>query len=862
MALFPKQANMNKAQLKIFLKKVLALLCVLILLLSICFYPSKETKIPYLGPAELDHSTSKMRSIFHKISDDVLYASAGMVLEPVSYIAHLGWVISLISPWTSTLGNELLLFSQLCHFATEHVLKQIFKETPSSSHLPSLSGVRPAHTSWHLNHKLLSQLPASSDEEKKLLFFLQKHWLSKVTGFYPLMVNWICPCFGMCIQIHPETTSSYVRNPWNKFSQTYTDVVKDWKQSLPHPQYYPLILTRPFDLKEFLPTCFEIASSEHISTIVEKLKGQTTQAKVIVDLTQVLPESIKDRTEWEQIWKAYRTRFLQKCKEFHLNPEQIICILKVRHPSIGGIRILPLTGPFADHLESHFQYLLEWISTFGLSANRIELDRYFSIHRTPSTQNAHVTPLLMEPKNEFLSYLDLFEQNLQSGHPHETLLIKGTLQVLKGLFVNLPEKKWQEVASSQTYSSVVQLSILNIKEQLKTLLQKRGEIYFFDSIEQIHANLSSLLEIFSPFSFEEFPSIYKDVLPIPPNLKLFTSCGVHAAGMTSLRGIFRAVEKTLGTFPYVLYGENTYFECINVAEQISSAIPVERATDEDLKQAGLILAQFNPVLRRIDFEIAEYRVERIAETLHKVLSVRREKPLTLALDCTIDFINSPRIGHLLSEFQKEIEMGQLNIICYRSGLKFDLFGMDNYCGAPFFMIHNQDPKWAHFDFILNDPGLQTDRLSFNWFCLAYKCAAHQLELYRKQIFDNTRALLRKVPQRLLHSKSHNYRIVPVEEGADLAFIDLKIFGPFHAVRGGVLAGGSLYLRCLEEGHPIFYRPSLGLYHPNFSMIFCNNFTTIRLTLGLDPAQIDILAKTFERIDLLNGPTCTEEVNAW
>ena len=271
-----------------------------------------------------------------------------------------------------------------------------------------------------------------------------------------------------------------------------------------------------------------------------------------------------------------------------------------------------------------------------------------------------------------------------------------------------------------------------------------------------------------------------------------------------------------------------------------------------MKQVDLILAQFNPVLRRIDFEITEYRVEKVVETLHKVLSFDREKPLTLALDCTLDFIDSPRVSHLLNEFQKEIKMGSLNIICYRSGLKFDLFGMDNYCGAPFFMIHNQETKWAHFDLILNDPGLQTDRLSLNWFCLAYKCAADQLELYRKQIFDNTRALLNKVPQRLLHDQSSNYRIIPVEEGADLAFLDIKIFGPLHAIRGGLLAGGSLYLKCMEGGHPIFYRPSLGLYHPNFSMIFCDNFTTIRLTLGLDPAQIDVLAKTFELIDSLNG----------
>jgi hypothetical protein len=31
---------------------------------------------------------------------------------------------------------------------------------------------------------------------------------------------------------------------------------------------------------------------------------------------------------------------------------------------------------------------------------------------------------------------------------------------------------------------------------------------------------------------------------------------------------------------------------------------------------------------------------------------------------------------IIEEFAEEIASGRLNILCYRSGLKFDLFGMD------------------------------------------------------------------------------------------------------------------------------------------------------------------------------------------
>ena len=318
--------------------------------------------------------------------------------------------------------------------------------------------------------------------------------------------------------------------------------------------------------------------------------------------------------------------------------------------------------------------------------------------------------------------------------------------------------------------------------------------------------------------------------------------------MTTLTGIFKSVEKSLGRVPHVLYGENTYFECIKVARKISHATCWLNATLEDWEKVDLILAQFNPALRRIELQATDYKVEKISEALRCALKAREGKPLTLALDCTLDYIDSPRVAELLGEFQEEIETGRLNVIGYRSGTKFDLFGMDNYCGAPFFMIHNA--KRGCFDRLLKDPALQTDPLSLNWFCLAYQNAAPQLELYRKQIFDNTRAFLNKIPSRLFNETSH-YRIIPMEEQANAAFVDIKISGLFHQIRGAALVGGYLSTKCMSSGHPIFYRPSLGFYHPNFTMIFGEENTTIRLTLGLDPAQVDLLAECFNKIDRLN-----------
>jgi hypothetical protein len=322
--------------------------------------------------------------------------------------------------------------------------------------------------------------------------------------------------------------------------------------------------------------------------------------------------------------------------------------------------------------------------------------------------------------------------------------------------------------------------------------------------------------------------------------------------MTNLAGILKAAERSLGRPPRLLYGENIYFECVYASERLSHASPIEEATEQDWKDVDIILAQFNPALKRINFVVDEYHVERVAEVLHKALSAREGKPLSLALDCTLDFSNSPRVTRLLAEFKKEIEQGDLNIISFRSGLKYDLFGMDNYCGAPFFMVNNRDPKWSSFDLLLTDPALQTDRLSLNWFCLVYQQATPYLELYRKQIFENTRAVLNKIPERLFTKQNLNYRVIPMAPDVDPSFIDVKIYGPWHGFRGGLLVGMWLTIKSMEAGHPLLYRPGLGFYHPNLAVLFSDDCTTVRLTLGLDPSQVDVIAKCFEKIDALNG----------
>lgn len=788
-----------------------------------------------------------VESSLHKIGDTVIYAAAGAVFGSFSMLTHLGWRLGQLSSGNGTTVNEWLLFSYLSESSASHLFSYMMKNW-----LMVKRKIPFSQSSWHANRTALSQVPLLSDDDVQLVNFLERRWLRKATGFYPTFVNWIYPCFGVSLQINPETTSHYARNPSNKISRTYQKIVDAWKQILPHPDHYPLILTRPSNVLDYLPS---YVVAETVEKTVEKLreKLEMSRTSVVLDVTPLFSHAFQDKKSWRSVWNAYHRDLFDQCKKRHLNFDKVVFIERVQHAGVGGIRLLSQGWGSSKKSEQDYQFLLDWVSTLGLSANLLELDRCPLLMK-PRPLHAPAVSAPALSKEGIAASLSSFAEQWSCRDSQKKLMVEGTLKVLQALVARLNHEKWDAIAACPTRSSIVMTTFSRIKQQLQHIY-KNNDLSFFETashLEEIHAHLSTLLEIISPFTRADFAPIYREALTcVPAPLKHLISCAAHASGMTSMAGIVKAAEKMRGTPLRVLYGENSYFECIHLAEQIGIATPLQEATESDLEQVDLLIAQFNPALKRIDLKPTEYHVENIAESITKILNARSGKPLTVAIDCTFDYINSEKVARLLQEFEGAVTSGNLNVICYRSGLKFDLFGMDNYAGAPLYMIHNGDTVWQPFEALLHDPVLQTDSLSLNWFCLAYQNAIPELELYRKHIFDNTRKLLDQIPPRLFRADS-KYRVIFVEQDADIAFLDIKISGAFHQIRGAALVGGCLYIKSMEEGQPIFYRPSVGFYHPNFTMLFSEENTTIRLTLGLDPKQVDVLKRCFTIIDALNG----------
>ena len=445
---------------------------------------------------------SSIKVVKKQIVDSTVYLGGGVLTGSACVISRVGWVIFKVTPWSSSLGKECLLVSKMCGSLSARSFKKIFKRSPSPA---------PSHASWYLNQKNLRQIPAFSEDDASLLDFLERRWLAKNTGYYAALVDWLCPSFGISLQVHPESTGFYARDPSNKLSPIYKDRVKNWKESLPHPLHFPLILTRPAKIQDFFPSCIEVLPGELVEETVQKmaLNPLEPDTKIIIDLTNALPDHADSEQEWLETWQLYRDQFSRCCLQHNLNPHQIICIQRLLETKRGGIRLLPLFSS-KKQIQQHHQFLLEWVSKFGLTANTVELDRFpTSSHKVLHLGSMETPVNTIESQEELLSYFHDFETNWKSENPQKNLMVKGILGPLTGLLKTLPTQRWEEVMLCPTRSSIVKLSFSQIKQWLQVLIESQEP--FFNTachLEQIHAHFTPLLELFNPFRKEDLARIF------------------------------------------------------------------------------------------------------------------------------------------------------------------------------------------------------------------------------------------------------------------------------------------------------------------------------------------------------------------
>ena len=243
------------------------LICLLLLYVT----PSCSKKTVSLSTSEITPPSLSSETIevaVHSLFDPPLYFGAGTLLGSATLLSGLGWSMCQLFPWISPFGEECLLLSRVLGIASMQSFVCAIKKFPIFSFF--FKKIPPSCSAWDANKKMLSEIPVFSPEDKELIQFLQKRWLAKTTGCFLFLVDWMCPAFAISHQVHPESTNSYARDPSNKLSKTYIQTVEAWKQCLPHPHHFPLILTRPGSIRDYLPCCLETNPDESIDHFIER----------------------------------------------------------------------------------------------------------------------------------------------------------------------------------------------------------------------------------------------------------------------------------------------------------------------------------------------------------------------------------------------------------------------------------------------------------------------------------------------------------------------------------------------------------------------------------------------------------------
>jgi hypothetical protein len=431
------------------------------------------------------------------------------------------------------------------------------------------------------------------------------------------------------------------------------------------------------------------------------------------------------------------------------------------------------------------------------------------------------------------------------------ILGKSTAQLIKGLLSEISQERWDALnkdpvnlegsARSDHLAKriLLQSSMYRLTQHLAKAENNAGDFTkFTEAIELAHCEIATLLQLTAPFDPANFQNIYKQQLGfVPEEFQKNVSVGITKSAMNTFAGICSAVISTTRD-PQIAHGEDSYFEEIYVVGPNRSIMDV--LSNPQVPKVDLYVGEFNHNIN-IHEGYHHYKAGDVIGDVEKLLKEKPSEQLTVAIDSTIDLVASPKAKALMIHFSKEIREGKLNLVFFRSGQKFEMLGMDNYYGSPFYMVNNGGPQWNAFNALKTQESFKTDPLSTQWFCLVNKYAPQQLDDYRATVIKNSKDLLKRVPAELRDSRSP-VRVSTVDPDMAPAFIDLKIVDQTKIDKNTIEQ--IFYNKMIEKGRKVHSRGSFGFYHPNFNFI---DMVTLRINPGLDPKDNEIIEEVLKEL---------------
>ncbi|HWQ12189.1 MAG TPA: hypothetical protein VNL77_05280 [Roseiflexaceae bacterium] len=207
------------------------------------------------------------------------------------------------------------------------------------------------------------------------------------------------------------------------------------------------------------------------------------------------------------------------------------------------------------------------------------------------------------------------------------------------------------------------------------------------------------------------------------------------------------------------------------------------------------------------------------------------KQFTVAIDCTIDHLNSRDVQAFLEHNKSRIESGELNVVLFRSAQKFDMFGMDNYYGG-FSVSINNHRRYADFNTRMALPEDQLKGPSRQGLSHIASSAAQDTDAYRGALMASTRRFYNALPSGMIWSATSTSAMqVARTDDPNAVFLDIKFPGNAKASEAFM----ERFRRfASEEGLPLTGRASFGFATTNLNLIHGEQ---TRLTPGLEGPEV-------------------------
>lgn len=824
------------------------------------------------------HNYDKIKELFKTYSKTI---DASNLKKSLNKIEGVSCRVKGRSYWMVPIALRSLSYS-FFRYLNERVYSAIrwimgTKRLDSHKLVKSRKQISVAHEPWYLNLALMKQSRdrTKDPEVKSKLTFLINNYLSKSA---PIYMDEIRSLYSDTEAITLSTPSTPF--PYHRYGFLHNlKIGEAVNKKLPDPKNSPFIPTDSIDIVPLLKLQFHYMgknSTQWRSAIynafqqgVEKTIPKTQMAKeLILDLSDVMSKDIygdkkafnKELNEVKQTLNKQIELEAENLQGVHvgLDVKDIVAYIKknmtliYRVPSKDGkpegIKVFPFYASLrGKQILKRHTALMGFLTQTGIFTGAISMRRALmdlSVQHTDveyGVKTSKANPTYFETRDDFLKSLNFtgfVNAHEKSDKPHLKNQGLALANLVEGLLKNeVSDVAWSSLNSGET-KEIVQTSLFRLHIHLMNArtLMDHDYVKYMDAIELAHYELTTLLEFARPFKQDDFGEIFQNNLTcVPDGLK--PKAILCKTGINTFAGVNAAIAKS-GAQPVRVYGKEFYFEQVKFVGIDKSLEAVLK--DESIKKIDLFACQFNPNIE-IESDFKNYEVGKIGDDIDRILKAKPDtEHMSVVIDCTIDYINSQKIEALLGRFKDQIDAGRLNFVMFRSGQKFDMFGLDNYYGAPVFMVNNGNKHWQNFNQTLEGDAYRTDELSNQWFCLANKYASKELDGYRKLIFDNARRLLQSVPQKL--QGDHTVRVNTADDDVDACYIDIKITGSFHKLRAYSYIG-IYYQKCIKQGIRPQTRASIGFAHSNAVVIAINEVagsTTMRICPGINPEENQVI----------------------